>query len=725
MFLDATNTITVITLIGGAAMLVWLNLESRRRETKLREYSDNLDRAQQIAGICNWTYCMDSQNICWSPQAEKIFGSRVPQKYGDIRNLIHPEDLILAREQWKKAMKGDTVDFEHRLVIDGEVKWVREQVKFDTKGTTIKRGTGTIQDITMAHHKETQLIFAASVFANASDGIMIAKPDGIIIDINAAMQRITGYQADEMQGRTPGILRSGTHNAEFYASLWRELNEKDIWIGDIWNQRKNGTVYLQKTSIVAVRNQSMVVTHYIALATDVTEIHNNEQVLSKMAYYDTVTNLPNRRMFTARLDSVIDAHEREGGQIAIGYLDLDGFKPVNDRYGHTVGDELLKIISQRIVTSLRGSDIASRLGGDEFAILFKINSIQECDVVASRILEKISEPIVVPLREENNSQTIEVRVTGSMGITIYPEDQANSDVLMRHADQAMYAAKTRGKNCYQMFSAQDDRVAHQHHEMIARIGESIEKNEFVAFYQPKVDIAAGRVIGLEALTRWQRDGEYIPPNEFLQDVELSTMAVKFSITMLRTVMKDILEWRAQDIFIPVSVNIFASNLQDENFPIQVKEVLNEYPDIPPEMIEFEIVESSHIGDFISASKVLMECQAMGIQFSIDDFGTGFSSLAYLRKLPVQSLKIDQSFVRDMLSDHDDLVIVSAVINLAKAFNYKVIAEGVETADIGQKLIDIGCRYAQGYAISKPIAAERVSGWIREWEAKPTWLGLGA
>jgi diguanylate cyclase (GGDEF)-like protein len=439
--------------------------------------------------------------------------------------------------------------------------------------------------------------------------------------------------------------------------------------------------------------------------------------LDRIAHYDPLTGIPNRRLLADNMNQAIARARRQGKSLAVCYLDLDGFKPINDQYGHAAGDAMLVEIAERLKQVLRVEDTLARLGGDEFVlILADLNQKDEIVAVLERILMAVSSEIHLGRQS--------VRISASIGVTLFPEDASDPDTLMRHADQAMYLAKESGKNRYQLFDPEHDRQVQSHRGEVQRLTEALERDEFVLHYQPKVDLVSGHVFGAEALIRWQHPQRgLLPPGEFLHHLNGTELEIAVGEWVIETVLKQIEQWRAAGLELTASANVSADHLLKTDFADRLGVMLMNHPQSPPGNLELEILETAALADIEQAVNTLNSCRQHGIGFALDDFGTGYSSLAYFRSLPVEMLKIDQSFVRHMLEDPDDLGLVEGVIRLARAFNRKVIAEGVETLEHGALLIHLGCRFAQGYGIARPMPAEKFIDWVSQWQREAAWQGL--
>ncbi len=575
-------------------------------------------------------------------------------------------------------------------------------------------------EIGVRRRAEEKLRLAASVFTHAREGITITDLDGTILDVNDAFTRITGYSRAEVLGKNPRILSSGRQGKDFYHGLWQSLKEKGHWYGEIWNRRKNGEVYAEMLTISGVPDAQGVDRQYLALFSDITTAKEHQRQLEHIAHYDSLTLLPNRVVLADRMLQAMAQAQRRELPLAVVFLDLDGFKSVNDSYGHEAGDQLLIALADRMKAALRDGDTLARLGGDEFvAVLLDLESAQDCVPLVLRLLAVASQPVQI------GSEVIQV--SASIGVSFYPQaENVDADQLLRQADQAMYQAKMAGKNRYHIFDLEQDRSARGHHEHLDRIRLALHAGEFVLHYQPKVNMRTGQVIGAEALIRWQHPQHgLLAPAAFLPVIEDHRLAVDVGEWVIASALGQMEIWRAAGLYMPVSVNVGARQLQDPDFVQRLRQALAAHPGVRPGELELEVLETSALEDVTRMSHVIDSCAALGVGFALDDFGTGYSSLTYLRRLPVAQLKIDRSFVRDMLDDPDDLAILEGVIGLAAAFGRRVIAEGVETLQSGSMLLQLGCELAQGFGIARPMPAAEIPAWSAAWRPDPAWAELRA
>lgn len=562
-------------------------------------------------------------------------------------------------------------------------------------------------------NNEKQLTLAASVFSHAREGIIIADAEGSIIDINNSFVEITGYTKQDVLGKTLNSLRSDQQSPVFYRQLLETLFNKGYWNGEIWNKRKNGEAYAQLLTISAV-NDNNKIRNYVAVFTDISESKKQQLQLEHMAHYDVLTNLPNRSLLADRLHKALARSKKNKRPLAVAFLDLDGFKEINDTYGHSLGDELLVILSDRLKNTLGDNDTLSRFGGDEFvAVLANLEHPLDFKTTVAKMLNTASKPILL------GGNLLNVSV--SIGIAPYPADDTNTDQLIRHADQAMYTAKQKGKNCYHIFDIESEGSIKIHNEQLQIIKQALEQHEFILYYQPKVNMRTGDIIGVEALIRWQHPEKgLLPPAEFLPVIENHHLIIDIGEWVIEESLNQIAQWQKQSLHLPISININALQLQQKDFDERLTLLLNNHSDVAPNTLQLEVLETSALSNIEDVSDIMNRCVNLGVNFAIDDFGTGYSSLTYLKQLPAELIKIDQTFIRDMLLDPEDRAIVTGVLALATSFNRKVIAEGVETIDHGTALLQLGCELAQGYGIAKPMPAHQIPEWANHWKPDKKW-----
>ncbi|MBA6355872.1 MULTISPECIES: bifunctional diguanylate cyclase/phosphodiesterase [unclassified Colwellia] len=555
---------------------------------------------------------------------------------------------------------------------------------------------------------------AASVFTHTQESIMITDATATITEVNDTFSRITGYDSKDVLGENSRILQSGRESPEFFSEMWDTLQTQGHWRGEISNRRKNGQIFPAMLSISAVKNADGLTQHYVSLSTDISSIKAYQGQLERITHYDLLTNLPNRVLVADRITQAMVQCQRGSQSLAVAFMDLDGFKDVNDKYGHNMGDELLIAVSQQMQAALRQDDTLARIGGDEFiAVMINLEKPEDSVPILECLLKAAANPVTVG--------DVIMQVSVSIGVAFYPQDGVEADPLIRRADQAMYVAKQEGKNRYHLFDTAKDNLINTQRKSINDVRTAMASDEFVLHYQPKVNMQTGEVIGVEALIRWQHSVRgLVPPLDFLPVIEGHAVSLELGEWVIDRALSQIIQWRNMGINLPVSVNISAYQVQQSNFTTRLATLLAIHPEVAPNCLELEILETSALHDISQVSATMNACCELGVRFALDDFGTGYSSLTYLRRLPAHLIKIDQTFVREMLENADDSAIVEAVIGLAKAFRRDVIAEGVETIPHGLALLKLGCQLAQGYGIARPMPAIDIPKWVSNWKADDSW-----
>ena len=543
-----------------------------------------------------------------------------------------------------------------------------------------------------------QLQLSAQVFESSRDAITITDAQGTIITVNEAFTTTTGYPMAEAVGRNPRILQSGRHDKEFYRVMWASIQEHGHWQGEIWNKRKNGEIYPEWLKITAVKNPSQDTTNYIAVFSDITGDISAAERIQRLAYYDTLTDLPNRALLSDRLDLAIAHAKRSGYKCAVLFLDMDRFKNINDALGHSIGDQLLKSVATRLKECVREVDTVARMGGDEFVVVLdgaaETGSILS---VARKMLHSLSQPYEV---EGHN-----IRATPSIGISVYPEDGTDGESLIMNADSAMYHAKENGRNDFKFFVSDMKTKVTEKLFIESDLRKALEHGQFVLYFQPQVDIRTGHIIGAEALIRWNHPtAGLISPAKFIPIAEESGLIIPLGEWILNEACRQNLAWQKAGLTpISIAVNLSAVQFRQPNLCQLIGRVLSD-TGLDPHYLELELTEGLVMSNTDSAIATLNGFKEMGVHISIDDFGTGYSSLSYLKHFPIDYLKIDQSFIRDITANPDDAAITTAIINMAQGLNLRTIAEGVETAEQLKFLRLHSCDVVQGYYFSKPVPA---------------------
>lgn len=683
--------------------------ELRQSEEKLRTLIDAIpDCIQFKDGEGHWLEANQS--------ARRLFGLKDFDCHGKtdgelaaVADPVSQGALLRCRESDENAWRQQAVSrLEEAIPLpDGRVLNfdVIKKPLFSAEGG--RKGLVIVgRDITELKQAEAELRITARVFDNSQEAIVIADANNAIINVNPAFSRITGYSREEVLGKNPKLLNSGRQDQAFYAEMWKALNEQKVWRGEIWNRRKSGEIYAELLSISAICDEAGKAQSYVGVFSDITNFKEHEAELNHVANYDALTGIPNRRLLADRLGQAIAHAQREGRILAICYIDLDGFKEINDRHGHEAGDQLLVDVTRRLQQALRGGDTLARLGGDEFVVLFNDLAQEiECFQVLERVMQTIAAPTLIAGHQ--------VSVSASIGVTFYPADDEDGDTLLRHADQAMYIAKQSGKNRFHLYDAVHDQRMRLLHESRRRIVRGLEAGEFELYYQPKLELASNRIVGVEALIRWQHPEQgLLYPIEFLPMIENSDLENRLGNWVMDRALAQLHTWARAGVEIEVSVNISARHLQSPEFVAELRRKLEQYPKLRYGRLQIEVLETAALEDMPQSVELIEACRRLGVSFALDDFGTGYSSLVYLSKLAADTLKIDQSFVQGMVSNEGDRAIVQGVIALAGTFGRKTVAEGIEDPDLVRMLADMGCGCVQGYSIAQPMPAGEFLEWYR-------------
>jgi diguanylate cyclase (GGDEF)-like protein/PAS domain S-box-containing protein len=549
------------------------------------------------------------------------------------------------------------------------------------------------------------------VFEQSSEAVLISDKNNHITAVNAAFTRLTGYGSSDVFGQDPKLLSSGRSDPDLSRQMWAALQDNGFWEGEIWDRRKDGSIFPKWLTISVIRNSAGEIENFVACFMDISEQKEAADRLLHLAYHDPLTHLPNRLAFESQIELAIRSCERDNRQVAVMLIDIDRFKTVNDTLGHHVGDDLLKSVASRLRETVRASDIVARLGGDEFIVV--LPDIENA-LVAASVAGKVQ-------RALGGSHTVgshALYATPSMGISIFPSDGRDSDTLLKNADVAMYHAKNAGRNNFQFYAARMNEAASERLELenalrLAVSSITPEHSEFTLHFQPQIDAGSGQIIGLEALARWQHATlGNISPGRFIPVAEDTGLIQPLGDWVFWESCRHVRLLKELGISgIPIAVNISAQQLRHENLPLTVHGAMACY-DLQASDLELEITESTAMQNPEITIAILNQLSGMGIALAIDDFGTGYSSLAYLKHLPIQRLKLDQSFVKDIESDRSDAAICSATIALGHNLGLKLVAEGVETKAQQDFLTNLGCDYMQGYLYSKPLPFEQLVDFIQ-------------
>ncbi len=543
---------------------------------------------------------------------------------------------------------------------------------------------------------ESRLRQAARVFESTSEGIVLTDLNANIVAVNRAFTDITGYREDEVLGHNPRMMQSGRHDVVFYREMWRALQTTGEWRGEIWNRRKNGDVYPEWLTLSTVRNEDGEPLQYVAIFTDISLIKETQSQVDFLGHHDALTRLPNRLLLRDRCAHAIARAEHNGGNLAVLVLDLDRFKNVNETLGHSVGDELLLELAERLRAAMRGGDTVARLGGDGFVFLLESQvDAQSAMMAAQDLLRRISQPIVVGGHE--------LVMTASIGISLYPGDGEDVDTLLMHADRAMYEAKSRGRNTYQFFEPALAAGVFERLLLENALRNALPRHELTLHYQPQIDLRSGRMVAVEALARWRHpELGFVPPSQFIALAEEIGIIDEIGRWVLHEACRQMIEWQAQGFDVPrVAVNLSMKQVGPD-LVNQVTAILR-HAGLSPDRLELEVTESAIMSQPEQVLTVLHELVDTGVQVAVDDFGTGYSSLAYVKRLSLHRLKIDQSFVSDIGRDVRSEAIIRAIIAMARCLGLETVAEGVERAHQVDFLRAENCDIAQGRLFSHPLS----------------------
>jgi len=635
---------------------------------------------------------------------------------------VHPDDRAALNQAMTDVSSGQhgRQQIELRMPGDGSGwRW------FETTLLVIERAPSgeplrllaTVSDVDERHDALQRQRLSVSLFQHLHEGLLITDENLRALDVNPAYTQILGVARDEVLGSVPSLLRPSPPDPlarQQRAAMWESLRSNGSWKGELLERRRSGELCTLQATISTVPGPMPDLRYHVLVISDITEQQVQRERLERQAHFDELTRLPNRTRLSELMSDAMRAADRDGYLLAVCYLDLDHFKPVNDRFGHAAGDRLLVELAGRLRSALRTretwADAAARLGGDEFVLLLRAGTLEEARLAVERVLRVVAQPYFIDPAGEA------LQVTASMGATVYPIDRSDADTLLRHADHAMYGAKQSGRNGYLFFDPEHRRRTEERVMAIGRVQEALDQSEFVLYYQPKVDMRSGVVLGLEALLRWDHPQHgLIAPMQFLPLIENTGLSSRVGDWVLSQALEHLSAWRRAGLDLSVGVNISARHLQEPDFALRLSELLARYPEPLAEHLELEMLETAAHADIDATSALLARCRAIGVRFALDDFGTGYSTLTYLKRLPVDSLKIDRSFVHHMLDDAQDRAIVEGVIGLARTFGCTVIAEGVESPAQARTLLDLGCLIGQGTGIAAPMPAGLVKDWVNDYK----------
>ncbi len=681
-------------------------------ENKLHKSNQNLKRAQSLAKVGSWEYYPGNKTVYWSEQEFHNFNCSTSDapSYQKYIQYIHPEDTTRVEQINKRCLEQKkSVDFDFRLLFkSGSIRHLQTHTEVDLdQQDKIIRVFGITKDITDEVNAATKLKQAATVFNSTSEAIFITDENNLIISINPAYTQVTGYSENEVLGNDPRILNSGHHDKAFFKNFWYELKINGRWQGEIWNQHKDGHIFPVWQSITSIKDSSGKIIQFVSIFNDISTRKADEELIRYQANYDGLTGLPNRNLFLDRINIAIKLAQRDKKQLALLMLDLDRFKWINDTLGHKAGDILLQETAKRLINSVRKSDTVARLGGDEFAIILtEISCFSDAETIANKIFLAFKTPLFI----EGN----EVHISGSIGITIYPDDGDNVDSLQMNADNAMYSAKESGRNRYHYFTPQLQAKAERNLMLINYLQQALKRDEFDVYYQPVIDQVSHQIVSAEALIRWQQPQlGFVSPAEFIPLAENSGLIRIIGDWVVLRVAENMQRWQQLGLKpIHISINKSAHQFSKDSCDEDWSNLFKQH-DIDVSRVTVEITESVFMDKGHGYVATLAAMQQQGMKISLDDFGTGYSSLSYLKRFPVDVLKIDRSFIQDITEDSSDAMLVELILSLAEKMNINVIAEGVETEEQLAFLHKINCRLIQGYFFSKPLPLTEFEDFLKK------------
>jgi diguanylate cyclase (GGDEF)-like protein/PAS domain S-box-containing protein len=709
------GTLFVVFTAGLVYLLV------RREEGIQQRYQQALVESNR-----RWQFAVDGSELGlwdWDVSQGRVYFSRcwksmlgygpddVADDLNEWESRVHPDDLAQCYQDIQAHMAGRTDHYsnEHRMRCkDGSYKWILDRgqvVERDVHGQPL-RMIGTHTDLTELKQREAALALNADVFMHSAEAVTICDAQSRIVSVNRAFTEITGYAAEEVLGQNPSLLQSGRHDRDFYRDMWHQIHTEGRWQGELWNRRKDGTVYPEWLSINRACNAQGEVTHYYAIFSDLSARKRTEAQIQHMAHHDALTDLPNRQLLRDRIESAVATAARNRESFAVMFVDLDRFKNINDSMGHSQGDRLLVELAGRLRAAVRRQDTVSRPGGDEFNLLLPRTDADGAAHLAQQVVVAVSRPYLIDGRE--------LTVTPSIGIAMFPNDGTDVETLLQSCDAAMYLAKKAGGNGFRFFAPDMHRHASRMLQVENALRRALERDELTVHYQPQVDLHTGAVVGCEALTRWNHEelGQ-VSPAEFIPVAEESGLILPLGAWVLRTSAAQAVAWQRQGLpALVMAVNVSALQFRQTQFPEQVAQVLRE-AGLSAQWLELELTESVMAENPEQAITTMGQLHGLGVRLSIDDFGTGYSSLAYLKRFQVDKLKIDQSFVRDLHTDANSASIATAVIAMAHSLGLSTIAEGIETQEQHHWLAQQGCSQGQGYRFTPALPPEALVQWLQD------------
>lgn len=697
---------TLCGRIGFDIGVLFFQEQQRHQATKdftlpsLQEFIDGLNDHTWIKSI-DGRYIMTNHTVedAWKIKSSEIIGKTDVELFSPTRaqQFIDADQIVVNTGKQNIVEECSVVDgSQHPIWLETIKSPIRNQA-----GELIGI-LGMTRNVTRRKTVENQLSLASTIFNHSHEGMMITDRTANILEINRAFTHITGYTEEEIIGQKPNFLRSGHHDERFYQDLWHQLETKGQWKGEFVNRRKDGSVYPQLATISAVEDDSSHLVNYICIFEDISVRKAHEEKLQRMAFFDPLTNLPNRTQLISLLEQHIENGQKHQQPFATLFLDIDHFKHINDSMGHFYGDQLLAKLAERLQEVLHHDAHIARIGGDEFVIILpNITSDSQLLGTVGDVLNLFNRPFKI-------SQHESLRISTSIGIACYPQDGQESETLLKNADTAMYLAKKNGRNGYAFYSPDLTDKSISHVRLQSALHEAIEKDELYLVYQPQYQLNSNTVIGVEALLRWNHpELGQVSPADFIPIAEKTGLIQTIGPWVMREACRQGKIWLDEGVdFGKMAINVSALQLQKAGFINRLKNILQQ-TQFPANRVDLEITESFLLSDPRHAIDSLNQLRALGVEISLDDFGTGYSSLSYLKGLPINKLKVDRSFVNDVPSNSDSNAIVNAIIAMGKTLSLKVIAEGIETEEQAQYLCERGCLYGQGYRFSAPVLPEKL------------------
>ncbi|MFE8702181.1 EAL domain-containing protein [Cytobacillus sp. FJAT-54145] len=633
---------------------------------------------------------------------EEILGENFSHLFFDQREL----DSLLSHLKRDGKWKGEVL----KRRKSGEVypEWINIRTVLDSEGG-LSNYVVVFRDITKQKNSQKEIRLAAKVLENTSEGVLVTDGRGKILSVNPAFEIVTGYSQEEVIGQNPSILQSGIHDQDFYSSMWGTIEKNGNWKGEIWNKRKNGEIFPEWLTISSIKDEHNKVTNYVAVFSDITDRKHAEEQLRRLAHYDSLTGVANRYSLNKRLESLISTAARYNQQLAVLFLDLDRFKHINDTLGHNYGDLLLKLVSTRLKNLIKNKDMIARLGGDEFVIVLpNLKHPKEAIHIAESIIQALTQPFQLHHQE--------VYISTSIGISLFPLDGFSMESLLRNADKAMYQAKSRGRNQFELYHTDMHRNETKQMRMENFLRKALEKDEFFLVYHPQVDTKTNKIVGVEALIRWkQEELGIVSPADFIPLAEETGLIIPISEWVLKQACEDLKKIHLNGYpNIRMSVNISALHFNQEGFIKSIHSVIH-HTNVNPHFMELELTESMIMPNATETIDKLVKLKQIGLKLSVDDFGTGYSSLSYLNRFPIDTLKIDKGFIKKLCDYKEDFSIVQAIITMAHRLHLHVVAEGVENKKQFDFLKEENCDLIQGFYITKPLTFPDLIDFLESWD----------